>query len=133
MKRASIILILTSVLVSCNPNSDITQMNGTEISLTWNGVEQVTYNPDTYQLAYNSNKYEYRVYEDKPSSWFTVRCSSRPVTEGQTLSADVSWSVMESKKAFKALRFEVQKTDENGQIWLWNKSEKIGIIVKDIQ
>lgn len=134
MKRLAFILILVCAIVSCNPNNEeITHMNSSDISLTWKGTAQVVYNHDTFQIGYNSSKCEYRVYEDKLASWFTLRCSGKPTTEGQILSADVSWTGQRSTKVFKALRFEVQKLDDNGLIWLWNNSEKIGIIIKDIQ
>ena len=129
-----IIGILLAAISACNPyGEEQTFMEGTEISLTWKGNTQVRYNAENYQLSFNDHKNEYRVYDDKLADWFTLRCSELPVTLKQSLSADVSWTGTNSKKEFKGLVFEVQRTAENGMIWLWNSSEKIGIIIKNIK
>ena len=56
-----------------------TLLEGSEISLSWKGVNQVTYNSADYQLGFNDGKNEYRVYDDKLADWFTVTCSQKPV------------------------------------------------------
>ena len=30
------------------------------------------------------------------------------------------------------LKFVVEKTDAQGHIWMWNKSKKIGIVIKNL-
>ena len=125
------IMLLT---VGCNPQqeTEIPLTETSEISLTWKGVRQVTYSPGNYQLAYNDSRHEYRVYDDKLANWFVLRCSEDPVSVGQRISADVSWTGKSSTKEFFGLEFTVEKTDEDGQIWLYNSSYKIGIVIKNI-
>lgn len=104
-----------------------------EISLSWKGEQQVVYVPSEFQLAFNDRDNEFRVYSDKLGEWFTVRCSEKPSAEGQSLKADVSWTASKGTKLLKSIDITVEKTDEDGLIWLWNSSNKVGIIVKDIQ
>ena len=105
----------------------------TEISLTWKKEIQMTYDPQTCQMAYNEDRNEYRVYDDNLSNWFTFRCSERPGHLDQIITADVSWTGEKSEKNFEELEFQVIQTDENGMYWLVNTSNSIGVIIKDIQ
>ena len=59
------------------------------ISLTWRNTLQVDYYPQTFQIGYNDSTNEYRVYDDRLAYWFMVRCSEKPVEEGQELTADI--------------------------------------------
>lgn len=134
MKRLLIILPFLYFLTGCA--SEFTENNlidQNEISLIWKGALQVSFDEATGQIGYNDTKHEYRVYNDKLSDWFTVRCSEKPAEEGQELSADVYWTGARSPKSFYGLSFTVKKISQEGLIWLWNESEKIGIIIKDIK
>ena len=44
----------------------------------------------------------------------------------------MTWTGRRSTKTFEGISFTVKKTDENGYVWLWNDSDKIGIIIKHI-
>lgn len=135
MRRLILFLSMIILLTSCIPESNMagTLLEGSEISLSWKGVNQVTYNSADYQLGFNDGKNEYRVYDDKLADWFTVTCSQKPVSEGETIIADVSWTGSKGTKSFTEVEFSVEKTDERGYIWLWSNSKKIGIIIKNIQ
>ena len=134
MKRLTTILLFIFALVGCTPEeSENKLLEYGEISLIWKDQAQVIFNEDTGQIGYNDQRHEYRVYDDKLADWFVVRCSEEPTEEGQTLSADVSWTGANSPKTFKGLSFSVKKTSPEGLIWLWNESEKIGIILKNIK
>ena len=133
MNRIIILLAVITALTGCR-SADVEEvlLNRSDISLTWKGESQVTYDSKTYQLGYNDKRYEYRVYDDRLSNWFDVRCSQRPDTEGQSLSADVKWTGKKTTKSFNGLPFTVQKIDDTGMVWLWNDSNRIGIIIKNI-
>ena len=134
MNRIITLCVVLLSLASCKPDNieePITDRN--DISLTFKGDLQMSYTPETCQMGYNTGKNEFRVYEDKFSSWFTVRCSQKPSSVGQSITADVAWTGEKSTKVFNALPFTVEKTDEEGKIWLWNSTKSIGIIIKDIQ
>ena len=134
MKHLTFILLGLLTLTGCTFYSmeDIL-LRESEISLSWRGEQQVVYVPSEFQLAYNDRDNEFRVYSDRLGEWFTVKCSEKPSAEGQLLKADVSWTASKSTKQLKSLDMKVEKTDEEGLIWLWNSSHRVGIIIKDIQ
>lgn len=122
------------MLTGCIQEGDMAGalLEETEISLSWKGVYQITYNSAEYQLGFDTSNNEYRVYDDKLANWFTVTCSQKPVTEGETIMADVKWTGNKGTKAFSDVEFSVEKTDERGYVWLWSNSRKIGIVIKSI-
>jgi hypothetical protein len=134
MKHLTFILLGLLTLTGCTFYSmeDIL-LRESEISLSWRGEQQVVYVPSEFQLAFNDRDNEFRVYSDRLGEWFTVKCSEKPSAEGQLLKADVSWTASKSTKQLKSLDMKVEKTDEEGLIWLWNSSHRVGIIIKDIQ
>ena len=135
MKRLIIAVIITFAAAGCEMLSQSVPsslLESSQISLTWKGDTQVEYTAGESQLGYNKRDNEYRVYNDRLSDWFIVRCSEKPVSEGQQLNAFVSWTGAKSDKVYNNLRFSVAKTDGNGFIHLWNESNRIGIIIKDI-
>ena len=134
MKHLTFILLGLLTLTGCTFYSmeDIL-LRESEISLSWRGEQQVVYVPSEFQLAFNDRDNEFRVYSDRLGEWFTVKCSEKPSAEGQLLKADVSWTASKSTKQLKSLDMKVEKTDEEGLIWLWNSSHRVGIIIKDVQ
>ncbi len=126
------VLALVS-LAACSPY-DIEEilLPRDEISFTVKGVDQITYNPLTWQISQNVTNNEFRVFDDKLSQWFMVRCDERPANEGQTLTAELSWTASSSTRIMKDLSFEVKKTDKSGMIWMWCEQKSIGIVIKNL-
>ena len=134
MKKLLLILTAALTVAGCNTYTmEEVLLQQSDISLSWRGDMQVIYKSSDCQLAYNDKRCEYRVYNDKLSDWFTITCSEKPVAEGQTFTAEVGWTSAKDIKRFKNLSFKVEKTDGSGRVWLWNESDRIGIIIKDIQ
>lgn len=136
MKRLTIILAVLPLLAGCTtPSWSYGSMfSGNEdIALIWKGQKQVGYEEDSYQIGYNSGRHEYRVYDDKLSNWFIVRCSEKPVTEGQKITAEVSWAGKSRTKELKDVEFTVKKTDETGLVWLWSQKERIEVVIPAFQ
>ena len=134
MMKRIIILAILALAAGCQPASEPdTLLSQSEISLTWKGVTQLTYSSKDYQMAFNDRDIEYRVYDDNLTNWFIVKCSQKPMTEGETVVADVSWTGEKSIKSFTGKTFKVAKTDEQGHVWLQNSSDKIGIIIKNVK
>ena len=131
MKYINLILIIIPLLVSCTVMESGPAIESDTISLTWKETIQVEYNPTTYQLGYNSSSNVYRVYDDRLSYWFTIKCSEKPATQGQILTADVSWTGKSKTINLRELKFEVTKTDETGKVWLWNQANRISIVLKN--
>ena len=103
-----------------------------DVSMTVKGEEQFVYDPMTCQLGYNEDDNEYRVINDDLGDWFVVRCSHRPTSQGQEVKADVTWTTANDIKTRKGLKFTVRKTSPDGLIWMWCKSEKMGVTIKEI-
>ncbi len=132
MKKGLIILILLG-MVSCvryDMEEILLQRDG--ISFTIRGEDQFEYNPLTCQFAHNGDTHEYRVLDDMLSNWVIVKCHERPSGEGQELTADITWTASSSIKTMKDLTFRVEKTDASGNIWMWCRQKKVGIVIKNL-
>lgn len=131
MKKAFTLLSILLCICGCNRfNPEDILLPREDISLTVKGEVMLTYDPMTFQLGYNEDRNEFRVFDDNVGNWFTLTCSSRPTGTGDTLSADLSWTTENSTKSRRGLQFSVERTDSDGKIWLWCKEEAIGIVVK---
>lgn len=129
-----ILLGLGALMQSCvRYDIEQTLLVHEDLMLTWKGDVQLTYAPQTWQYSFNTAKNEYRVNDDNMANYFVIRCSERPSSEGQELSADVEWTVKSNIKRYEGLRFKVEKVASDGRIWLWSKSQKIGVVIKEIQ
>ncbi len=132
MKKIILMLALVSA-VSCIRNDiDEILLMRDDISLTIKENEEFAYNPATCQMSYNSTTNEYRVHDDKLSEWFVLKCDEMPANEGQKLTADLTWTASSSTKNMKGLEFKVEKTDQEGRIWMWCKKKRIGIVIKNL-
>lgn len=108
-------------------------MERQDLSLTWKGEVQVVSDPLTWQIGYNQQRNEYRVHDDSMGNYFVIRCSERPSYEGMDVTADVEWTQRADIKRYEGIRFTVRKMDSEGRIWLWCKSQKIGVVVQELQ
>lgn len=133
MRRFILIMISSACLAGCNIyDVDEVLVQRTEISMTLKASDILIYRPDTYQLGYNAELNEFRVFDDQMAYWFILTCKSRPSTEGQEVEADLKWTSPSSTKTKRGLKFKVMKTDADGHIWLWCDSDAIGLIVKEL-
>lgn len=130
------LIILTAILtfVSCTSKNEMQAelLMDDIISIKWKGSTIIEYKKDSFQLGYNDKANEYRVFKDDLSSWFTVKCSEKPVAEGQTLTADIQWkSGSQALKSYSKINMVVKKADDSGLLWLWNNTDSIGIIIQN--
>lgn len=133
MKRIFVILaILFTAAGCCRYDIDEVLLMREDISITQKGEVMMSYDPLRCQMSHDKAKNIYRVYDDMIADWFIVKCSERPDNEGQELTADVTWTTSKDTKTEKELKFVVEKTDAQGHIWMWNKSKKIGIVIKNL-
>ena len=132
MKRYLTIIFTAVMFTSCaDVNINEVLLGSTDISVSLKGKVQYTFNPDKGQAAYDRESNLYRYFDDDLGSWFEIRCSTRPATEGEVIKADIDWATKTSFRTEEGMVFTVEKTYETGMIWLWNDSEDIGIIIKD--
>jgi len=133
MRRLTLILIIAAAAVGCcRYDVDEVLLERDDISLTFKGDTQLAYDPTTCQISHNRATYEYRMCDDRLSYWFTVKCHERPDTEGQSLNADITWTASSSTRTEHNLKFVVRKISPDGRIWMWNKSKRIGIVIKNL-
>ena len=118
------------VMASCD-RYDVQEvlLSREDISLTWRKTPQLVYDPLTWQLGYNAGRNEFRVKDDSMANYFVFRSNVRPDTEGQEVTAYVEWTVRASVKRYQNLKFEVRKVSPDGRVWLWNKSQKVGVTI----
>lgn len=132
MKRI-LLLFLALTAIGCNRyDIDEILVSRNDISLTWKGVEQFSYDPATCQMGFNASKNEFRAQADNLSEWYIIRLSEMPETEGDETEADISWTGPSDTRSMKGLEFKVKKVSEDGMIWLWCKSAKIGVTIRKL-
>ena len=103
-----------------------------DISVTVKGKEIYSFNPNKAQICVNAARNEYRMFDEDFLNRVILRWNEKPVNEGQVIIMDIDWGTKTSFKKENGLSFTVQKIDGTGKIWLWNESDKIGIVIKDI-
>ena len=130
MKRFPLLLLAALLLTACANNridEAILQSDGP--GLWMNGTALITYDPLTFQLASNKGLRQFRVHNDTMSEYFILILDTFPTQEGQTVNGALKSSATED---LSALEFRVEKTDGQGNIWLWNKSRKIAVVVRSL-
>lgn len=129
-----IVLLLMLMSASCTRyDVDEILLTRDDISLTFRKDLQMSYDPQTWQLGYNAAHNEFRVNDDNMANYFVLRCDARPDTEGQGVNGYIEWTVRTNIKKYRNLKFEVMKISQDGKVWLWNKSQKIGVTVKYLE
>lgn len=133
MKKIILLLAVLAMAASC-VEYDVSEilLQRTDISLTWRGELQMSYNPLTCQLGYSDASNEYRIYDDNLGYWFILTCSDTPSFAGQELRADIEWTTANDTRIERGVEFKVEKTNRDGQIWLWSKSKKIGAVIQQL-
>ncbi len=132
MKKTLIILMLLGMVSCVRYDMDEILLQRDDISFTIKGEDQFEYNPLTCQFGHNGDTHEYRVLDDMLSNWFIVKCDERPSGAGQELTADITWTASSSIKTMKGLTFRIEKTDASGNIWMWCRQKKVGIVIKNL-
>ena len=132
MHRLIIFLTIAVITTGCCYNIDEILLQREDISFTMRGEDLFVYDPLDCQLSHSIPDNVYRMYDDRLSDWVIVKCSERPDTEGQSLSVDLIWTASSSTRTETGLTFSVQKTSGDGKVWMWNKSKKIGIVIKNL-
>lgn len=133
MKRILTAIAFIFILCGC-ADYDINEvlLSKTDVSLSLRGAVIYTFNPNKGQYAYRPEINEYRVMDDDMESWFVFRSDIRPNTEKATVKADMQWATKTSISKVKDAAFTVEKVGDDGLVWLWCESEKIGLVIKDI-
>ena len=132
--RRLIISMMTIIVATgcCRYDLDEVLLQREDISMTLKGQPEFIYDAASCQISHNKATNIYRIFDDKLSHWLVIECSTRPDTEGQSLTADVTWTAASSTRTERGLKFTVEKTAADGRVWMWNKSKRIGIVIKNL-
>lgn len=131
MKKIYILFLVSLFAAGCVayfPEEILLPVN--DISLSVKGEEIMRYEENSCQLGYNDKEHEFRVFNDKLTNWFIIKCNEAPTTVGQKIIADLEYTTSDDLKTFTDLIFTVEKTDENAMVWLWESNRKIGVVIK---
>ena len=104
-----------------------------DVSLTLRGKPQYVFAADDGQMATNADRTIYRYMTDDLMNWLDVKCQSKPGGVGENIIADIKWKSTISSGEENNLEFEIKQTDGSGMIWLWNKSNNIGLVIRDFE
>ena len=104
-----------------------------DVSLTLRGKPQYVFAADDGQMATNADRTIYRYMTDDLMNWLEVKCQSKPGGVGEKIIADIKWKSKISSGEENNLEFEIKHTDGSGMIWLWNKSNNIGLVIRDFE
>ena len=132
--RRIIALIAAAALMLCACDKvkvDEEFLGNNNLCLIDNGRVIHEYDPLTWQVAFNKEKREFRVFTDTMSDYYVVSCGQLPSQIGQEISADIKWSG-NSIMTRNNLTFRVEKMDAQGRIWLWSKKNKIAVSVMSL-
>ena len=124
-------LMLIAVLsISCQRQEEVMKHwsdRNNEISMSMDGNILMEYRPDTWQTGFSDRNFS--AMHDELKSWFKVELDQSPVV-GQRVDGLLTWKARSYKTEKRSrLTFETVKTDETGKIWLYNRSQRIGLVI----
>lgn len=131
MRKYLLILFACLALAGCQGGGKVEPefLNSSDICLRVNGSAVFTYSPLTCQLAFNRRNCEFRVHTDTMSDYYCVTLDAIPSAVDQKIDGTVCWT-NSSSIIHKDCTFRVEKISADGCVWLWNRKDKIGAIVK---
>lgn len=132
MTRRTLVLLAAAVLLfaACNPEREMNAFStGEDVRLVVGNAEQFVYDPAFCQMAYNRDKGQFRAHTDNTSDFFIANMSATPVSLGQSITADITWTTSDDIVSRKNLTLEVIRL-EGDKVWLWSKSGHIGLTIR---
>lgn len=94
------------------------------------GVEVLKYDPVEWQMSFNREKKQFRVFNDRMTKFYILTCSEIPQSEGQKVKCTLKYTDIGSTPEKTGLNFKVVKTKPDGTVWLWCRELKTGVTVK---
>ena len=133
MRRPYLLLLCALLLAGCAGNRmrDAFE-DGDELRLMVGGQVVFTYEPNTCQLAFSRAQKEFRAHTDNMSDFYAVTFTELPSTQGQTVTADLTWTTERDVLTRKNLTLEVVRI-EGDQFWLWSNSGRIGLCIRILE
>lgn len=136
MKHTYIIIFLAALLaVSCSKEKEMQNefVDTTyDLGLTIGGTAIFSYDAATCQYAYIPAQHEFRICDDNMSDYVILTLEKEPA-EGVECGGSITYTTKTDIVQTSGLKFKVIKEDSAGKFWIWNKSKKMGVVVKKIQ
>lgn len=134
MRRLGVILLLCLMaLTGCQDERQRAAFCENEgVRLLVGGSIAFSYEPNTCQLAFSREMREFRAYTDTMSDFFVASFSQIPVTLGQRMTANLTWTTEREVLTRKNLTLEVVRL-EGDMVWLWSDAGRIGLTVRILE
>ena len=133
MKRLTLIILLLALVTACNKNKmEEEVLESEDLCLIIKGKTIFSYDEDDCQISFNPTSRIFRVGDDTMDDYFTLTTSVIPSSKGEKVKGDLQWTSQNSIQSRKYVQFEVQKI-ENGNVWLWSKTDRIAAVVKILE
>lgn len=134
MRRLGVILLLCLMaLTGCQDERQRAAFCENEgVRLLVGGSIAFSYEPNTCQLAFSRELREFRAYTDTMSDFFVASFSQIPVTLGQRMTANLTWTTEREVLTRKNLTLEVVRL-EGDMVWLWSDAGRIGLTVRILE
>lgn len=131
MRRQAAILLLTALaLCGCTRYRHMTAFTKKEgVRLEIDGKSYFRYEPATCQMSWSEARCEFRAGTDDMSDWFCASFEAAPASEGQELTADLSWSTPTGIVSKKAIALQVMKL-EGDMVWLWTAEGQYALVIR---
>ena len=84
------------------------------------------------KLSFSRDRKEFRAHTDNMSDFYAVRFTELPTIQGQTVTADLTWTTERDVLTRKNLTLEVVRI-EGDQFWLWSNSGRIGLCIRILE
>ena len=134
MRRLGVILLLCLMaLTGCQDERQRAAFCENEgVRLLVGGSIAFSYESNTCQLAFSREMREFRAYTDTMSDFFVASFSQIPVTLGQRMTANLTWTTERAVLTRKNLTLEVVRL-EGDMVWLWSDAGRIGLTVRILE
>lgn len=129
--KVKAILATVALICFCACSNDIFPkfVADESIHLEVDGELQLRYDETYCQLGFSRDRRQFRMCTDSMSDYFAVRMDRIPVSEGDILNADLTWTTSRDVMTRKNIALEVVKT-EGDKFWLWNEQGRIALVIR---
>lgn len=136
MSRKDTFIYIVSLMLAATSCIDDrlaeTNLQNMDASISLKGMTMSVFDPGNCQYAFNSARNEYRMHDDNMGQYIILQCSTRPANEGDSFTANLTYTTDNDIVKETGLPFVVQKTSQDGKLWIWNKTKKYGLVIMQL-
>ncbi len=137
MKRIIYIVSVLALfgLASCAKDNEAQEAfvdNFTNVGLSIAGESVFSYAENKCQLGYSADYLEFRVSDDTMNNFYALTLRKMPEGIGSSVRGDLIWTTSTDVRQRGGLDFKLIRA-EGDYMWLWNKKNDIGVVVRKIE